>query len=188
MDKLSANTGIAGKFVNNEIISIHGFKPVISSTRDGPTQHAKVSEVNVFQLSQSFALDDPIVRSLVSESSSIFYNLQTAKTKSCDIYLGTSRAYRSAIRTTLTKLQDAITGGYEEPEYVQKLENFMTIFYTIECLWHLCEILLIDQASLSVVVNLLEWVIVLLTLNQNVLMLSAIVDEVPLPITESERS
>lgn len=134
---------------------------MFSSSRDTPSSvHANTSEFNVFHVSQSFALDDSIVRSLVSESSHIFYNLQTIKDKSSsDTYLRTSRAYRSAIRTTLNKLQEAIEDvAFTTGEEMRKFENFITIFYSIECLWHLCEFLLIDHSTVSVVPNLLEWV------------------------------
>lgn len=150
--------GICGKFVNNEVISIHGFQPIISSSRDVPSQYANTEDVNIFHVSQHFVLDDSVVRSLVSEASNIFYNLQTAKDKSNDFYLKTSRAYRSAIRTTLNKLQEAASEENAAPEDVKKYENYITIFYSIECIWHLCEFLLIDHSTISVVPNLLEWV------------------------------
>lgn len=155
---MSSLTGITGKFVNNELVSLHGFQPIISTSRDAPSKYANTSEVNVFHVSQVFVLDDPIVRGLVAESRSIFYNLQTAKDKSNDIYLKTSRAYRSAIRGTLNKLQEAASEDGVGPEDVKKCESFITIFYTIECLWHLCEFLLIDHSTNSVVPSLLEWV------------------------------
>ena len=159
VDKLASQTGFTGKFINNELVSVYGFKPVISSSRDVPSSHANSNEVNVFHVAQSFALDDSIVRSLVTESSNIFYNLQTTKDKSSDIFLRTSRAYRSAIRTTLNKLQEAIDDvEITSSDEVRKYENFVTIFYSIECLWHLCEFLLIDHSTMSVVPNLLEWV------------------------------
>lgn len=157
-DKLCSSTGLTGKFINNELVSLHGFQPIISSSRDVPSKHAETAEVNVFHVSQSFILDGSIVRSLVSESSSIFYNLQTAKDKSGDIFLKTSRAYRSAIRTTLNKLQEAALDDTASSEDVKKYENYITIFYSVECLWHLCEFLLIDHSTISVVPNLLEWV------------------------------
>ena len=158
-DKLSSLAGLTGKFINNELISIHSFQPIISSSRDVPSKHANTFDVNIFHVSQSFALDDSIVRSLVSESSNIFYNLQTLKDKSNDVYLRTSRAYRSAVRTTLTKLQTAIEDADTGIDDVMKYENFITIFYSVECLWHLCEFLLIDHSSSSIVRNLIEWVI-----------------------------
>lgn len=149
---------ITGKFINNELISIHGFQPIISTSLDVASKHANTVDVNVYHISQSFVLDDSIVRGLVSEASSIFHNLQTSKDKTNDIYLRTSRAYRSAIRTTLNKLQEAAEEDVACPDEVRKYENFITIFYSIECLWHLCEFLLIDHSTNSVVPNLLEWV------------------------------
>lgn len=141
-------TGITGKFINNELISIHGFQPIISTSRDVPSKYANSHDVNVIHVSQSFVLDEPLVRGLVSESSNIFYSLQTAKDKSSDIYLRTSRAYRSAVRSTINQLQE------DEDKY----GDFISIFYSIECLWHLCEFLLIDHSTNSVVPNLIEWV------------------------------
>lgn len=155
-DKL-CEMGISGKFVNNELISIHGFKPVISTSTDTPTQYAGLAEVNIFHFSQSFILDDPIVRSIVSESNTIFYSLQIAKDKTNDFYLQTSRVYRSTIRSTLNKLQEACSEA-ADPDDIRKYRNYITIFYSIECLWHLCEFLLIDNSTVSVVPNLLEWV------------------------------
>jgi nuclear pore complex protein Nup85 len=114
--------------------------------------------VNIFHISENFILDDEIVRSLVAESSNIFHNLQVVKEKSNDLYLQTSKVYRSAIRSTLNKLQEAIGDEEADSEAVKKYENFITIFYSIECLWHLCEFLLIDRSTISVVPNLLEWV------------------------------
>lgn len=114
--------------------------------------------MNIFQVSESFILDDEIVRSLVAESSNIFHNLQVVKESSNDVYFQTSKVYRSAIRSTLNKLQEVLGDEETDMEDIKKYENFVTIFYSIECLWHLCEFLLIDRSTISVVPNLLEWV------------------------------
>jgi nuclear pore complex protein Nup85 len=138
------------------LISLHGFTPVFASSKDQPTKFAQ-SDINVFHVSAKFILDDEIVRSLVSESCNVFHSLQVLKDKTNDVYLQTSRIYRSAIRTTLNKLQEAASED-EDPESVKKYESYVTIFYAVECLWHLCEFLLIDRSTVSVVPNLLEWV------------------------------
>jgi len=156
-DKLSAKTGFIGKFVTNEAVSLHGFQPVFFSTKDGPTKYANTEEINVIHVSENFILDDEILRSLVAESCNIFYNLQSLKSKSNDLFLQTSRVYRSAIRATLNKLQEAIIDDSGEND-IKTYESYITIFYSIECLWHLCEFLLIDRSTMSVVPNLLEWV------------------------------
>ena len=156
-DKLSAKTGFIGKFVTNEAVSLHGFQPVLFSTKDAPTKYANTEEINVIHVSENFILDDEILRSLVAESCNIFYNLQSLKSKSNDLFLQTSRVYRSAIRATLNKLQEAIIDDSGEND-IKTYESYITIFYSIECLWHLCEFLLIDRSTMSVVPNLLEWV------------------------------
>lgn len=110
-------------------------------------------------LSQYFILDDPILRSLVAESSTIFQKLQSVKERAtADVYLQSSRTYRSAIRSCLNKLQDEISNEPSGSSNIKQYENYVTIFYSIECMWHLCEFLLIDRHStISVVPNLLEW-------------------------------
>jgi nuclear pore complex protein Nup85 len=157
-DQLSARTGFCGKFVTNELLSLHAFDPAAGLSRDGPSKHANTAPVNVIHVSESFILDDEVVRSLVAESCNIFYNLQVAREKSNDVFLQTSRVYRSAIRLALNKLQEAVIEDGITPAEVKKYESYITIFYSIECLWHLVEFLLIDRSTLSVVPNLLEWV------------------------------
>lgn len=143
--------------MTNELISLHGHQPIISSTKDVPSKYANTEDVNVIHVSENFVLDDEILRSLVAESCNIFYNLQSVRDKSNDVFLQTSRIYRSAIRSALNKLQEAIIDDTDGSN-VKKYESYITIFYSIECLWHLCEFLLIDRSTLSVVPNLLEWV------------------------------
>lgn len=139
------------------MISLHAYMPIISTTKDGPSKFANTEEFNVIHATEYFILEDEILRSLVGESCNIFYNLQSIKNKSNDLFLQTSRVYRSAIRSTLNKLQETIIDECDESD-IKKYESYITIFYSIECLWHLCEFLLIDRSTLSVVPNLLEWV------------------------------
>ncbi|KAG5675137.1 hypothetical protein PVAND_005066 [Polypedilum vanderplanki] len=157
-DKLSAKTGFCGKFVTNEVLSLYPSQPTLSSSEKGVSKYANTTDsVNVIHVTENFILDDHIVRSLVAEACSIFYNLQIAKEKTNDVFLQTSRVYRSTIRAALNKLQEAVTEETITQEELQKYENFITIFYSIECLWHLVEFLLIDRSTLSVVPNILEW-------------------------------
>lgn len=47
----------------------------------------------------------------------------------------------------------------ENDDEKTKYENYITIFYNIECVWHICEILLIDPAPSNIIVQqLLEWI------------------------------
>lgn len=106
----------------------------------------------------NFIFSDPILRGLIAESNSVFLNIQQAA-KQQNIkpdYLKFSRTYRSIVRACLKNLQDEINSPtVDKAEY----ENYITIFYSVECVWHLCEILLIDPAPMNVVVpHLLDWV------------------------------
>lgn len=115
--------------------------------------------VNIHNFTPDFILEDQILRPLIAEASSIFYTLQMATSEfASDINLQISKQYRSVIRACLNKLQDSLGEAINEPE-VRKLETHITIFYSIEYLWQLIELLLIDKHStISVVPNLLDWV------------------------------
>lgn len=107
------------------------------------------------------------MRSLIAEASSIFKAVQEVPPPSVitgtrSEYLKLSRTYRSTVRACLEKLQDALAENTEQglgDEKRIRIENYVTIFYSVECVWHLCEILLIDQSSGQVVVpQLLDWI------------------------------
>lgn len=68
-----------------------------------------------------------------------------------------SRQYRSLIRACLMDLQDEMfqASGEEREEF----QSYITIFYSIECVWHLCEILFVEEKPGNVVLpKLLEWI------------------------------
>lgn len=65
-----------------------------------------------------------------------------------------SKTYRSIIRSNLQKLQKIV-----EHDDDHLCHNYITIFYSIECLWHLCEIFMIDSLHInSTVPHLIDWV------------------------------
>lgn len=142
---------------------------VHSSTPDQPSPFANMGPINIYHMQSSFIFDEPILRSLIAEASSIFKAVQeiqpaTQDKRSGGDYLKLSRTYRSTVRACLEKLQDALAENAEQDDDDDDakritLENYITIFYSVECVWHLCEILLIDKASSQVVVpQLLDWI------------------------------
>lgn len=145
-----------GKFIDDLHFGFHSFQPLCDP--ESQTKVPFTEKLNVFSVQQKFVLDDPDVRTLVAESNSIFYNLQNLKKKSSEAYLLASRGYRSAIRTMLNKLQERIEDELTVNDSKLYHEMLVTIFYSVECLWHLIEICMIDQTSMSVVPGLLEWV------------------------------
>ncbi|XP_036334091.1 nuclear pore complex protein Nup75 [Rhagoletis pomonella] len=156
-----ANT-VTGQFVAGSKIVLSAFRPITSSTRDAPTEFAGKDDVVIHMLQPEFIFDDPILRSLVAEANSTFVILQELKRRGSKAeYTKISRTYRSIIRACLEKLQDIVIseGEVGETEAKSKYHQYISIFYSIECVWHLSEILFLDPTpSNAVVPQLLEWV------------------------------
>ncbi|KAL0840829.1 hypothetical protein ABMA28_014636 [Loxostege sticticalis] len=117
----------------------------------------------ILDVRQEVLLFIPILRKLVNESNGTYLSLQkaaeAAKTSDNHVeFLKLSRQYRSIIRVCIEGLQEAAnkeTNGIEK----NSLLSYITIFYSIECIWHLCEILYIDNIPGDIVLPyLLEWV------------------------------
>ncbi|XP_058456461.1 nuclear pore complex protein Nup75 [Malaya genurostris] len=150
--------GITASWITEDKISVTAYSNQLLQSINN--RQSNTSSVNVFHLSSNFILDEPILRSLVTECSNVFLNLQLVKNSASGAsidYLKISRSYRSAIRACLEKLQDLLTNT-KLPDSEQ-YQNYVTIFYSVECIWHLIEILIIDTSSVNAVVpNLLDWV------------------------------
>lgn len=128
--------------------------------QDRPSLYAPC-EGTVHQVRQQVILFHPILRKLVNEANGAFLNLQLIlHEKNIDRQqelLKASRLYRSIIRACLENLQEEAVkaSGAQRDE----LENYITIFYSIECLWHLCEIMFVETIPGGMVLQqLLEWV------------------------------
>lgn len=99
-----------------------------------------------------FIFDDPILREFLAEANSIFQDVQSNSNATQKDFLKKSHAYRSILRGCLEKLQKEI---HIDPDY----NDYVTIFYSIECIWHLCEIFLIDPLpSNHPVPHLIDWI------------------------------
>ncbi|KAJ2945829.1 hypothetical protein O0L34_g4731 [Tuta absoluta] len=124
---------------------------------------AKIPENKILNVQQSILLFNPILRKLVNESNGTYLSLQKAAeaTKHSDNqveFLKLSRQYRSIIRVCIEGLQESAA---KETDGVEKnnILSYITIFYSVECIWHLCEILFIDNIPGDIVLPyLLEWV------------------------------
>lgn len=125
-----------------------------SDATDQPSEHANKYPVNLHHLKTKFIFEEPILRGFLAEANSIFQEVQAlSKLNSSKIdYLKKSHAYRSILRGCLEKLQ-------KDVDTIPAYKDYMTIFYSIECIWHLCEIFLIDpQPSSHPVPHLIEWI------------------------------
>lgn len=120
-------------------------------------------ENNIINVSQNIILFHPILRKMLNESNGTYLALQkiaeAAKTTDNQVeFLKISRQYRSLIRVCIENFQE---GSSQVQDGVLKnhLLSYITIFYSIECIWHLCEFLYIDNIPGGIVLPfLLEWV------------------------------
>lgn len=115
----------------------------------------------VHEVRQEVILFEPVLRKLINESNGAFIELQRLmKERTVDTQtelLKSSRQYRSIIRACLENLQDKTT--QKSLQRKDELPNYITIFYSIECLWHLCEILFVETIPGNMVLYpLLDWV------------------------------
>lgn len=109
---------------------------------------------SIHHLKTKFIFDEPILRGFLAEANCIFQEVQhLAKLNAPQTeYLKKSHAYRSILRGCLEKLQNEL-----DTDAIYK--DYMTIFYSIECVWHLCEIFLIDPLPSNYPVpHLIEWI------------------------------
>ncbi|XP_050346512.1 nuclear pore complex protein Nup85 [Nymphalis io] len=127
------------------------------------SETASKTDDKILNVRQDIVLFTPILRKLVNEANGTFLSVQklveTSKSSDNQVeFLKLSRQYRSIIRVCIESLQEA---AEKETDGLQKntLLSYITIFYSIECIWHLCEILYIDIIPGEVVLPfLLEWV------------------------------
>lgn len=157
-DAKCSQAGLTAKWVRNDKISVTAFQPVLSTSVDKPSKFQSQDDTIIHHLKTNFIFADPLLTELVADSNFIFKSVQALKMSgSRNEYLKMSRSYRSIIRAYLEKLQEHI--GFSGGEDQSKYESLVTTFYTIEFLWHLCEILIIDPTSTNMVVGqLIGWI------------------------------
>lgn len=116
---------------------------------------------NVHLVREEIILFEPILRKLVNESNGTFLDLQKSMKDKKNIedqeFIKYSREYRSIIRACLENLQEESLKV--DVNRKDELANFITIFYSIECLWHLCEIVFVENIPGNMILNhLMDWV------------------------------
>ncbi|XP_056643715.1 nuclear pore complex protein Nup85 [Diorhabda sublineata] len=158
---LCKRSGIAGTWLPLDQIAVYAYEQRNVHQKDEPSHFASNSASSIFHLRQDIVLFHPILRKLVNESNGVFLSVQElvdSKTVELQVELfKISRQYRSIIRACLENLQDELTKLKDDSK--NELQNYITIFYSIECIWHLCEILFIDVMPANLVLpQVLEWV------------------------------
>ncbi|CAG9820063.1 unnamed protein product [Phaedon cochleariae] len=159
---LCRRAGIAVTWLPIDQISVFAYERKNIHQKDQPSHFSSNNQTSIFHLRQDVVLFHPILRKLVNESHGVFLAVQTlmtSKTVNQRIELfKLSRQYRSIIRACLENLQDEIMKSGDGVEK-EELQNYITVFYSIECIWHLCEILFVEVMPGNLVLTqLLEWI------------------------------
>lgn len=152
-DPVCKSAGIAANWVNSDILSVRAYRPVISTTKDTPSEHAN-KDIKIHHVRKTNILQDKIIRKLVNESIGTFLQIQqlSRESNAQQRLVILSRQYRSIIRACLENLQEQVDKLSPGEETKNIYQNYITIFYSIESIWHLCEILFIDCLPGNIIV------------------------------------
>ncbi|XP_017864701.1 PREDICTED: nuclear pore complex protein Nup85, partial [Drosophila arizonae] len=160
------NTLTASFVPGGSKLALSAYRPVKWSTPDAPSESAGEEPVLIYMAQETTLYTEPLLRSLLAETNATFATLQVlgqgskGDAKKTVEYIKISRTYRSIIRCCLEKLEHAKQSPeVQENEAIkQRHADAILTFYAIECLWHLFEILYMQQQHNQLIVTqLLEW-------------------------------
>uniref|UniRef100_A0A182LWP5 Nuclear pore complex protein Nup85 n=1 Tax=Anopheles culicifacies TaxID=139723 RepID=A0A182LWP5_9DIPT len=124
-----------------------------------------VSSVDINLVCADFIFEEPTIRSMLTEGSQVFYKLQrlrygVAETPAKPIdYVKLSQQYRTIVRKALQTMNNQVSELSDDDPSLEMYRNLISLFYSIECTWHLLEFLVIDSNSSGAIVSsLLEWI------------------------------
>ncbi|KAI8039705.1 nuclear pore complex protein Nup75 [Drosophila gunungcola] len=160
-DALATRCGntLTGVFLPGSRIALSAYRHVTHSSRDAPTETAGQDPVLVYLAQESTLFDEPVLRSVLAESNATFATLQQLGLRATRAeYVKLSRVYRSIVRACLEKLEQAKKSPEVQTDEarLRRFTDAIMVFYAAECLWHLFEILYIQNNQL-VVPQLLDW-------------------------------
>nr|XP_036669108.1 nuclear pore complex protein Nup75 [Drosophila suzukii] len=160
-DSLATRCGntLTGVFLPGSRIALSAYRHVTHKSRDAPTETAGQDPVLIYLTQETTLFDEPVLRSVLAEANATFATLQQLGPRATRAeYVNISRAYRSIVRSCLEKLEQAKKSPdvqTDEPR-LRRFSDAIVVFYAAECLWHLFEILYIQNNQL-VVPQLLDW-------------------------------
>lgn len=115
------------------------------SKNDKPSPFAPTT-AKVFSVRPEVILFHPELQKLINEANGTFLSAQNiVAARQADLkpeLVKLSLQYRSIIRACLESLQEQAAKA--KGDEAEELQNYITIFYSVECIWHLCEILFVD--------------------------------------------
>lgn len=159
-NELCRRAGLAGVWAPLNEVAVFPSHLVKAHNPDAPSPYGP-SNASVYKVRQQVILFEPILRKLVNEANGTFLSVQELISNNVlDSKVELQKLscqYRSIIRACLENLQDEAMR--DKTNYKEELQNYITIFYSVECVWHLCEILFVENIPGGVVLpHLLEWI------------------------------
>uniref|UniRef100_A0A1B6GHG6 Nuclear pore complex protein Nup85 n=2 Tax=Proconiini TaxID=565685 RepID=A0A1B6GHG6_9HEMI len=152
-EKVFEEAGITAQWLGIGRVGVHTYKKPTQKV-DSESTFAPC-EAKVYHLRTDTVLFDPIVRKLVNESNATFISGQkiTSSAGARPETLRLSIQYRSIIRACIEDLQKESMKPNKE-----MYQQYVSIFYNIEFIWHLTEILLVNALPGDIVLpHLREW-------------------------------
>lgn len=117
----------------------------------GPPKHS-----NIYFLNWETTLYNNFVRKLVNESMGTFSAVQSNSDKQTDL-LSLSHQYRCIINACIDDLNQAADSVNDDSS--KELQEMSEIFYKVELIWNLCEIIYLEKSSIiAPLPHLLEWI------------------------------
>uniref|UniRef100_A0A182JNV6 Nuclear pore complex protein Nup85 n=1 Tax=Anopheles christyi TaxID=43041 RepID=A0A182JNV6_9DIPT len=132
-------------------------------TRAPAQGHAPLVDINL--VGADLIFEDATIRPMITEGCRVFYGLQRLRyglvegpSKPID-YVKISQKYRTILRKSLERMNMRVRELSENDPSLDAYRNLISLFYSIECTWHLLEFLVIDSNSSGAIVSsLLEWI------------------------------
>uniref|UniRef100_A0A8W7P618 Nuclear pore complex protein Nup85 n=1 Tax=Anopheles coluzzii TaxID=1518534 RepID=A0A8W7P618_ANOCL len=136
-----------------------------NAKRNSPPTQGDGLSVDINLVGADLIFDDATIRPMITEACRVFYGLQRLRyglaegsNKPID-YVKISQKYRSILRKSLEKMNLRVQELPENDPALEAYRNLISLFYSIECTWHLLEFLVIDSNSSGAIVSsLLEWI------------------------------
>lgn len=161
-NEVCRRAGIATSWLPINQLGVFGYNHLTYKSQDKPSMFAPC-DATVQQIRPEVILFEAVLRKLVNEANGAFLSLQKLIAQDAlelrTELLNFSRQYRSIIRACLENLQEESSQCVKSSEKHDQLSSYITIFYSVECVWHLCEILYISLIPGNILLpQLLEWV------------------------------
>lgn len=160
-DELCMKAGMSATWRTGNKLGVFAHKHM-SVNSDDKKSNFHPCDSQVYFLQPEVILFSPILRKLVNESNGVFISIRNIKSLNTGEIrpelVKHSKQYRSILRACVENLQDNIEKTQNEEDKIT-IQNYLTIFYNIECVWHLTEILYVNTIPGDVIVpQFVEWI------------------------------